>query len=123
MIGRFIQYLVGVAVMAGVLLTPTAVAADPFAACSAAGGSDSTICKNRGKDAQGMVRNIITMVLFLIGAIAVIAIIYGGFTYVTSNGDPKKVEQAKTIIFNAIIGLVVGLSASAIVAFVAGMLK
>ena len=44
------------------------------------------------------VKNIINTALYVLGALAVIMIIYGGITYVISAGDAKKVEQAKNII-------------------------
>lgn len=121
---RLIMYIVLLGVVCSLTaahFSATAVAADPFAACSV--GSGGSICNSKGDDAQDMVRNIITVVLFLVGAISVIAIIYGGLMYTVSNGEPEKIKKAKSIIVNAIIGVVVALCASAIVVFVAGMLK
>ena len=43
----------------------------------------------------------------LIGIIAVAAILYGGFLYITSGGDEDKTGTAKKIIMYAVIGLVV----------------
>lgn len=67
-------------------------------------------------------RDITNTVLFLVGAVAVIALIYGGFRYVTSAGNGKNVEAAKETILYAIIGLVVAILAYAIVNFVVGAL-
>ena len=46
---------------------------------------------------------------------ALIFIIYGGFRYILSTGEPAKVNQAKTTIFNALIGFVIALLATVIV--------
>lgn len=54
------------------------------------------------------------------GIVAVIIIIMAGIQYITSTGDPGKVSQAKTIIMNAIIGLLIVVLAAAIVNLVLG---
>lgn len=67
--------------------------------------------------------DIANVLMFLVGAIAVIAIIYGGFLYVTSTGDAKRVEAAKNTILYGVIGLVVAIMAYAIVYFVVNQLS
>jgi len=67
-------------------------------------------------------RDITNTVLFLVGAVAVIALIYGGFRYVASGGNAKDVETAKSTIIYAVIGIVVAILAYAIVNFVTGAL-
>lgn len=56
--------------------------------------------------------------LFGIGIICVVMIIWGGLRYVVSGGDSKKVTDAKNTILYAIIGLVISLLSYAIVNFV-----
>ncbi|MFH1610448.1 MAG: Ig-like domain-containing protein [Patescibacteria group bacterium] len=51
--------------------------------------------------------NIINVFLGLLGLIAVILIIYAGFIWMTSQGRAERVEKARKIIINAIIGLVI----------------
>lgn len=70
----------------------------------------------------GIFNTIANVLIFLIGAVSVIVLIYGGFQYVTSTGDSKRVENAKNTILYAIIGIVVALLAFAIVQFVVGSL-
>lgn len=53
-----------------------------------------------------------------LGVIAVALLIYGGFIWMTSGGDPGKVEKAKQIIYNTIIGLIIIFSAFAISSFI-----
>lgn len=63
-------------------------------------------------------------ILLRVAAIAaVVYIIYGGVTYVTSQGEPDKTQKAKMTIINALGGLVVAVSATAIVAFIAGRIN
>lgn len=61
---------------------------------------------------------IANILLFLVGAVAVIMLIVGGFRYVTSNGDQNSVTAAKNTILYAIIGIVVAFLAYAAVNFV-----
>jgi len=63
-------------------------------------------------------RTIINTFLYLLGAIAVVMLIYGGFKYVTSAGDSSAVSSAKSTILYAVVGIVVALSAYAIADFV-----
>lgn len=66
----------------------------------------------------GIFQDITNTLLFIIGAISVIMIIFGGFKYVTSGGDSSGVTSAKNTILYAVIGLVVALMAWAILDFV-----
>lgn len=56
--------------------------------------------------------------LFIIGALAVVMIIYGGFKYVTSGGESSAVTSAKNTILYAVVGLVIAMLAYAIANFV-----
>jgi hypothetical protein len=72
--------------------------------------------------ADGIFTLIINTALFVIGALSVLMLIYGGIRYTISMGDAKNVEAAKNTIMYAIIGIVIALLASAIVNFVLGAL-
>ena len=62
-----------------------------------------------------IVLNITADLTVLIGYGAIIFVIWGGFKYIMSNGEPGKVAQAKSILTNAMIGLAVALLATVIV--------
>ena len=64
------------------------------------------------------IQTIINWVLAILGIIAVIMVILGGFTYMTSRGEAAKTKQAKDTILYGIIGLIIALLAFAIVNFV-----
>ena len=66
----------------------------------------------------GVFTTIVNVLLFIIGAVSVIMIIFGGFRYVTSGGDSGGVTSAKNTILYAVVGLIVALLAYAIVNFV-----
>lgn len=106
------------------LVAPPAFAYDPIgdsAACD--GNNPPKVCdKLSVPDSQaavdGTVRNIINILLYVIGIISVIMIIVGGIKYTISNGDSAGITNAKNTILYAIVGLVVALMAYAIVNFV-----
>lgn len=56
--------------------------------------------------------------LFFAGIGAVVLVIYGGFLFITSQGNPGAVEKAKKTITNALIGLGIAILAYAIATFV-----
>ncbi|MBQ3306545.1 hypothetical protein IJH02_03910 [Candidatus Saccharibacteria bacterium] len=66
----------------------------------------------------GVFTRITNTVLYAVGIISVIMLIYGGLRYVISGGDNKKVTDAKNTILYAIIGLIISILAYAIVNFV-----
>jgi hypothetical protein len=60
----------------------------------------------------------ISTVLALLGILLVILILYAGFIWMTSQGDPGKIKKAKDMLYQAIIGLVIVFAAFAITNFV-----
>lgn len=68
----------------------------------------------------GVFSKIINTMLFLVGVLSVMMLIWGGLRYVLSRGDSKAVEAAKNTILYAIVGLIVAIMAYAIVRFVVG---
>lgn len=67
--------------------------------------------------------SILSAVFILVGGLAVLFLLIGAVRYVTSGGDQSMVQQAKNTIMYAAIGIVVSLSAFAIVQFVVGTLS
>ncbi|MFA5248024.1 MAG: IPT/TIG domain-containing protein [Patescibacteria group bacterium] len=65
-----------------------------------------------------IVVRIIQIILGFLGLLAVGLIVYGGFVWMTSAGDEKRVETAKKIIISAVIGLVIIFSAFIVATFV-----
>ena len=61
---------------------------------------------------------VVSSMLFVIGALAVIMIIIGGFRYVISGGNASSVSAAKNTILYAVVGVVVALLAYAILDFI-----
>lgn len=84
-------------------------------------------CEIDTSDMNGTVVTLILLaivnILMWFGSIAaVVFIVYGGFMFVTSQGEPGKLASARKTILNAVIGLIITLLASQLVKFVAGFL-
>lgn len=62
-------------------------------------------------------------ILLLVGVVAVLFLIIGGFQYITSAGNPESISKAKTTILYAIIGIIITLIAWAVVTFIIGSFK
>ncbi len=69
-------------------------------------------------DVEGLITTIINIFSWVVGVIAVIMIIVGGFRYISSGGDSNKITAAKNTIIYAIIGLVIVALAQIFVQFV-----
>ena len=65
-----------------------------------------------------VIGDITNVALFIIGAVSVLMLIYGGIRYTISGGDEKAITSAKNTILYAVIGIVVAVAAYAIVNFV-----
>jgi len=72
------------------------------------------------QDVRTTVSNVIKAFMGLLGIVAVIIILLGGFKWMTAGGNEEKVSEAKKLIISGIIGLVIILSAYAIAQFVVG---
>jgi len=64
---------------------------------------------------RSAITQLINYILFFLGLVATIMIIYGGFLYVTSGGDDAGAEKGKKILMYAAIGLIVVLISYALV--------
>src|SRR3989344_6193740 len=78
--------------------------------CTTTGGSESRFNK--------ILTDVINIFSIVVGVVAVIMIIFGGFKYITSAGNQENIKTAKTTIIYAIIGIVIVALAQIIVKFV-----
>lgn len=107
--------------LGSIMLAPISVSALDCTGTSIANGAECA----KGTDQAttlfgtgGIFQVITNAALFIIGAVSVLMLIYGGIRYTISMGDAKNVEAAKNTIMYAVIGIVVALLAYAIVNFV-----
>jgi hypothetical protein len=78
----------------------------------------NTCPANTGTNVTNIIKTVINVLSVLVGAIAVVMIIFGGFRYVTSAGNDTGVAAAKKTILYALIGLVIVAFAQVVVHFV-----
>lgn len=109
------------------IATPSVSAQSPIGDCSDEAGIANGISCGQGRDvptqlfgAGSIFTTIVNVLLFIIGAISVIMLIFGGIRYTVSGGDSGAVSSAKNTILYAIIGLIIAFLAFAIVNWVLG---
>lgn len=139
---KFRNYILSGLATLSLLITPVvlvSVMSQGRVSAQAAGTTQSELCKGAnlsfsgtGNDCAGtgegsanskldkLVKDIVNIFSVVVGIVAVVMIIIGGFKYVTSGGDSNKVTSAKNTILYAIIGLVIVAFAQFIVKFVIG---
>lgn len=117
----------GLAVVASVALLAAGGLSLPVQA-EAPGGLDDAMKKTQNDDMPtelfddgGIVTTVINTMLFIVGILAVIMIIYAGIRYTTAHGDKGQVESAKNTLMYSIVGLVVAIVAYAVVNWVVGL--
>ncbi len=67
-----------------------------------------------------IVAAIIDMLLRVAALAAIAMIVYGGIQFITSQGESEQTAKARNTVINAVIGLVISISAAAVITFVAG---
>jgi len=70
------------------------------------------------QDVRVTIANIIRIFMGLLGLVAVVIILLGGFKWMTAGGAEEKVTEAKGLITSGVIGLAIIVSAFAIATFV-----
>ncbi|HZM63709.1 MAG TPA: pilin [Candidatus Saccharimonadales bacterium] len=118
---RFFVSLMATALFAGVVLAfpATSVFADSKTevckgVTTVAGGS----CADGTSDINRIISVFLNIFSVVIGIVAVVMIMVGGFKYITAGGDSSKVTSAKHTIIYALIGIIVVAMAQFLVQFV-----
>lgn len=110
-----------------VLTDKTASAVDTSVLAGSGSSCSDGTCKltnplsegvSEGVTPQQLIGKIINAALGVVGSLALIMFIYGGFTWMLAAGNAEAVTKGKNIIIWATIGLVVIFSAYALVKFV-----
>ncbi len=102
--------------------TPALAACTTAASCidDGIGAAGQTSSKTSIGD---IIKNVVLILLYVLGAAAVIMIVIGGIKYTTSQGDANGVTSAKNTILYAVVGLIVALMSYAIVNWVVAAFK
>lgn len=107
-------------------IQPVRAACDIFDGIGGALNPDCSHGKGQPTDlfsgSAGIVPRAINLMLFIVGILAIIFLIFGGIRYVISGGDKTKVDNAKNTILYAIVGLIVAILGYAVVSWVVSVL-
>ena len=103
---------VGALILAAGLTIATGAQAQGLTSIKAGLGNAGTSSGLKDQSAQNttlesMVGRLISSLLSLVGLLLLVYLIYGGFKYMTAGGDSKGVQEATSIIRNAVIGLII----------------
>ncbi len=98
---------------------PALAATNPF---QTAGNLANEVGSSAGITSQRtlpeIVGSIINIVLGFLGIVFLVILLYAGFTWMTAQGDEGKVKNARSMISQAVVGLIVIVAAFAISNFV-----
>ncbi|MDP2684453.1 MAG: hypothetical protein Q8P20_05350 [bacterium] len=120
MLSKILKYKVGLSILVAMVfslaLAPAVLAATPIELDF--GLTYGTVSKLGNQDLRTTIASIINVALSLLGIIALVIVLYGGFKWMTAGGNDEQVGEARKIIVAGIIGLAIILSAFAISSFV-----
>jgi predicted small integral membrane protein len=90
------------AIMLSIVLLTSLLAVSPAFAQTTTGGVSQI---------QSFIESVIGVMITLAGAVSVGFFIWGGFGYITSSGDPEKLDKSKKTVMYSGIGLAIVLGA------------
>jgi hypothetical protein len=113
--GAWLVPLAGLALASGLTFAPVAHEAEAAGTgiqsisggLSSAGDKSGLKPTDTSRTLESAIGTLINSVLSIVGVLLLVYLIWGGFTWMTAGGDSKKVDQAQSIIKNAVIGLVI----------------
>jgi hypothetical protein len=85
--------------------------------------ADVALAVDGAAQTETFIKNIVKVLVGIAGAVAVVFMVIGGFHYITSSGNPEKLDQAKKTLLYSGVGLVIVIAAYAIVDLVAGIAR
>ena len=89
------------------------------------GINTATTSEMKGKSIDGdngLVKTVVNVLLWAVGILSVIMIIFSGLRYITSAGDASKTKSAQSTLTYSVVGLIVAIMAYAIVNMVTNRL-
>jgi len=82
------------------------------------GINTATTSEMKGKSIDGddgLIKTVVNVLLWAVGILSVIMIIFSGLRYITSAGDASKTKSAQSTLTYSVVGLIVAIMAYAIV--------
>lgn len=120
-------FIAGLITLSGLALAiaPLSVSADGISTigdtCNNAAGQgtgSNEVCGSTKDNLPSMIKTIVNVLLYIVGAASVVMIIWGGIVFTTSGGNENSIKSARAIITYSVVGLVIAFLAYAIVNWV-----
>lgn len=102
----------------GISVLSTASLSGSVSAQVSKGIDTATTSEMKGKSIdgdKGLIKTVVNVLLWAVGILSVIMIIFSGFRYITSAGDASKTKSARSTLIYSVVGLIVAIMAWAIV--------
>jgi hypothetical protein len=115
--------IISIVALLGVMTLVPSYTAAASPASQIQSGSDAAGGTGQTSNLGAEIKIVVNVLLYILGAVAVVMIVIGGLRYTTSNGDSSAISSAKNTILYSVIGLIVAILAYAIVNFVLSSFK
>ncbi len=67
---------------------------------------------------EKIITNMINIAYYIVGSVAILFLIIGGFQFIIAAGNPQGIQTAKSTIINVVIGLAIVILSNVIVQFI-----
>lgn len=119
-ISKIVTTLLTIGLGIALVATPVSALGEGGASAGIGAARGDNTPSNLVNGDSSIIKRAINIMLFAVGVLSVVMLIFGGFRYVISGGKKESVTNAKNTILYAIVGLLVAVFAYAIINFILG---
>jgi len=119
-ISKIVTALLTIGLGIALVATPVSALGEGGASAGIGAARGDNTPSNLVNGDSSIIKRAINIMLFAVGVLSVVMLIFGGFRYVISGGKKESVTNAKNTILYAIVGLLVAVFACAIINFLLG---
>ena len=119
-ISKIVTALLTIGLGIALVATPVSALGEGGASAGIGAARGDNTPSNLVNGDSSIIKRSINIMLFAVGVLSVVMLIFGGFRYVISGGKKESVTNAKNTILYAIVGLLVAVFAYAIINFILG---
>lgn len=120
-ISKIVTTLLTIGLGIALVATPVSALGEGGASAGIGAARGDNTPSNLVNGDSSIIKRAINIMLFAVGVLSVVMLIFGGFRYVISGGKKESVTNAKNTILYAIVGLLVAVFAYAIINFILGV--
>ena len=119
-ISKIVTALLTIGLGIALVATPVSALGEGGASAGIGAARGDNTPSNLVNGDSSIIKRAINIMLFAVGVLSVVMLIFGGFRYVISGGKKESVTNAKNTILYAIVVLLVAVFAYAIINFILG---